>query len=264
MKLYFLRLSLLLIAVATIQSVGAWGGAGHTVIAYAAEQLLEPEVKQKCRQYLGSTVTFQASWMDMYRSVEPYTECDEWHSTNVDAKGKVVKGLTTTGAFHIVRICNEMKDGKYKQMSDSLVKINLQYLIHMIADHHCPVHIRWDKETNPEFYYRLNVKNKSIPLHRFWDGATHQWRKKWTADKYYANMQKLSPAEVKRVMKGDGYTWTQETANTSRLCLSLTPAGSDIAQYTQEQKEAIHEVVDRQLQLAAYRLAGVLNEIFKY
>ena len=71
MKHYFLKLSLLIAAVVATQSAGAWGGGGHSVIAYAAEQLLEPEVKQKCRQYLGSTLTFQASWMDMYRSIKP-------------------------------------------------------------------------------------------------------------------------------------------------------------------------------------------------
>ena len=258
------KLLLLVAIVATISTAKGWGGFGHSAIAYAAEQLVEPEVRQKCRQYLGTTITYQASWMDAYRSIKPYTPCDEWHSTNIDAKGKVMKGLTTTGAFHIVRICNEMKDGKYKQMSDSLVKINLQYLIHMIGDHHCPVHVRWDKTEHPEFHYRLKIKNKSIASHGFWDGSPHRWRKKWTADKYYANMQKLTPAQAKRVMKGDGYTWTQETANTARLCLDLTPAGSDITQYTQEQKDAIHAVVDRQLQLASYRLAGVLNEIFKH
>ncbi len=251
------------VALCSVEKALAWGGFGHSAIAYAAEQLVKPEVRQKCRQYLGTTITYQASWMDAYRSIKPYTACDEWHSTNIDAKGKVMKGLTTTGAFHIVRIYNEMKDGKYKQMSDSLVKINLQYLIHMIGDHHCPVHVRWNKESHPQYFYSLKKKGKKQGYHGFWDGSPGAWRKGWTADRYYAQMTKLSPKQAKKVQKGDGYTWTQETANVARKCFNLTPVGTDVAKLSKEERAAIHNVVDRQVMLAAYRLAGVLNEIFK-
>ena len=251
------------VALCSVEKALAWGGFGHSAIAHAAEQLVEPEVRQKCRQYLGTTITYQASWMDAYRSIKPYTACDEWHSTNIDAKGKVMKGLTTTGAFHIVRIYNEMKDGKYKQMSDSLVKINLQYLIHMIGDHHCPVHVRWNKESHPQYFYSLKKKGKKQGYHGFWDGSPGAWRKGWTADRYYAQMNKLSPKQAKKVQKGDGYTWTQETANVARKCFNLTPVETDVAKLSKEERTAIHNVVDRQVMLAAYRLAGVLNEIFK-
>ena len=251
------------VALCSVERALAWGGFGHSAIAYAAEQLVKPEVRQKCRQYLGTTITYQASWMDAYRSIKPYTACDEWHSTNIDAKGKVMKGLTTTGAFHIVRIYNEMKDGKYKQMPDSLVKINLQYLIHMIGDHHCPVHVRWNKESHPHYFYSLKKKGKKQGYHGFWDGSPGAWRKGWTADRYYAQMTKLSPKQAKKVQKGDGYTWTQETANVARKCFNLTPEGTDVAKLSKEERAAIHNVVDRQVMLAAYRLAGVLNEIFK-
>lgn len=255
---------LLAVALFVVQSVWAWSGVGHSAIAYAAEQMLRPEVKEKCHHYLGTTVTYQASWMDAYRSIKPYTACDEWHSTNIDTKGKVVKGLSTTGAYHIVRICNEMMGGKYKQMPDSLVKINLQYLIHMIGDHHCLVHVRWNKESHPEMSYSVKRKGKKWGSHGFWDSSPAFKRKGWTCERYYANMQKLSPAEVKRVVKGDGYTWTQETANTARKnCLRLAPPGTETTKYSKEDVAAIHEVVDRQMQLAAYRLAYVLNEIFK-
>ena len=263
MKCKLIKLSLFVAVLFTVQSVWAWGGVGHSVIAYAAEQLVEPEVRQKCRHYLGTTITYQASWMDAYRSIKPYTACDEWHSTNIDAKGKVMKGLTTTGAFHIVRIVNEMKDGKYKQMPDSLVKINIQYLIHMIGDHHCPVHVRWNKEWHPQYFYSLQKKGKKLGYHGFWDGSPAAWRKGWTADKYYEQMEMLTPKQAKKVQKGDGYTWTQETADVSRKCFNLTPKGTDVAKLSKEDREAIHEIVDRQMQRAAYRLAGVLNEIFK-
>ena len=250
------------VALCCVQRAMAWGHPGHTIIAYAAEQMLTPEAKEKCRHYLKSTLAYQASWMDMYRSIEGYTECDMWHSTNIDANYKVVEGKTTTGAFHIERIRKEMLNGGYKNMSDSLVKINLRYLIHMIGDHHCPVHVRWNKAEHPQFSYSLRNKGKKLGYHRFWDGSIARWRKGWTAEKFYENMEPLSKSAAKKVQKGNGYTWTQETADVARYCFTILPADTDVAKLSKEERAEIHRVADRQAQYAAYRLAGVLNAIF--
>ena len=251
-------------AMCSVEKALAWGGLGHSVIAYYAEELLKPETKKKCHHYLGSTVTYQASWMDQYRSIEGYTDCDWWHSTNIDTKGKVVVGKTTTGAFHIERIRKEMANGAYKNMPDSLVKVNLQYLIHMIGDHHCPGHIRWNKESHPHHFFNLKRKGKKLSTHRFWDGSPSFGRKGWHCEKYYESFSPLSKGKVKKIQKGTGYDWTQETAGVSSQCYRLLTEGTDVAKLSKEDIEAVHDIVDMQLQRAAYRLAGVLEEIFKY
>ena len=252
------------VALCSVEKALAWGGLGHSVIAYYAEQLLSPEAKEKCHHYLRSTLTYHASWMDQYRSIEGYTDCDWWHSTNVDAKGKVVVGKPKTGAYHIERIRKEMANGAYKSMSDSLVKINLQYLIHMIGDHHCPVHIRWDKASHPQYFYKLKRKGKNLSIHRFWDGSPGFARKGWHCEKYYDSFSPLPKGKVKKLQKGTGYDWTQETANVSRQCFNLLSDGTDVAKLSKEDIESIHNIVDLQLQRAAYRLAYVIEEIFKY
>ncbi len=264
MKNKLCKLLLLLVATIATQSVWAWGGQGHSVIAYYAEQLLSPEAKAKAQHYLRSTITYQASWMDQYRSIEGYTECDMWHSTNIDTNGKVVVGKPGTGAFHIERIRNEMANGGYKKMSDSLVKINLQYLIHMIGDHHCPVHIRWDKTSHPHLFFSIKRKGKKLGTHRFWDGSPGFARKGWTCEVYYNHFKPLSKGQVKKVQKGTGYDWTQETSAASIKCMKLVPEGTDVARLSDEEIQGVHAIVDQQLQRAAYRLAYVIEEIFKY
>ena len=264
MKQRTLKLLFAMMALFVTSRAVAWENFGHTVISYAAEQLLHPEVKQKCRKYLGTTVTYQASWMDQYRSIEPYTDCDKWHSTNIDAKYKVVVGVPTTGAYHIERIRKEMMNGGYKTMPDSLVKINLQYLIHMIPDHHCPVHVRWSKKEHPAFHYNLKNKGKTRGYHSFWDGSPGFRRKGWTCEKYVENMEPLTKGQAKKVKKGSGYDWTQETADVSRYCFTVTPKDKELSKMTKEEVETVHSIVDKQMQRAAYRLAGVLDEIFKY
>ena len=260
------RFFVILVAIALFATnrAMAWSGLGHSVIAHIAEQLLSPEAREKSHHYLRSSIAYQGSWMDHYRSIEGYTECDWWHSTNIDAKGKVVVGETTTGAFHIERIRQEMANGAYKNMPDSLVKINLQYLIHMVGDHHCPVHVRWDKAAFPNHFYNLKRKGKKFSFHRFWDGAPGFARKGWHCEVYYDNFTPFSKGQIKKVQKGTGYDWTQETANVSLECFNLLPEGTDVAKLSQEDIEAVHSIVDQQLHRAAYRLAYVIEEIFKY
>ena len=175
-----------------------------------------------------------------------------------------MKDKPTTGAYHIERIRKEMANGAYKNMPDSLVKINLQYLIHMIGDHHCPVHVRWSKKEHPAFHYNLKNKGKSRGYHSFWDGSPGFRRKGWTCEKYYENMEPLSKGQAKKVKKGTGYDWTQETADVSRYCFTVMTKDKEINEMTKEEIETVHSIVDKQMLRAAYRLAGVLEEIFKY
>ena len=260
---FFIALAAL-VALCGVEKAFAWANVGHAVIAYYAEQLISPETKAKCHHYLRSSLAYQASWMDQYRSIEGYTACDLWHSTNIDANYKVVKDKPTTGAYHIERIRKEMANGAYKNMSDSLVKINLQYLIHMIGDHHCPVHVRWSKKEHPAFHYNLKNKGKTRGYHSFWDGSPGFRRKGWTCEKYVENMEPLTKGQAKKVKKGTGYDWTQETADVSRYCFTVTPKDKELSKMTKEEVETVHDIVDKQMQRAAYRLAGVLDEIFKY
>ena len=252
----------LLATICVVPNAFAWSNIGHAVIAYKAEELLSPEVKERCYHYLRASLAFHASWMDQYRSIEGYTECDKWHSTNIDAKYKVVVGKPTTGAYHIERIRKEMAGGAYKTMSDSLVKINLQYLIHMIGDHHCPVHVRWSKKEHPSFHYSLKHKGKNRGYHSFWDGSPGFRRKGWTCEKYSEVIGVLPKGKAKKVQKGSGYDWTQETADVSRYCFTVIPKDTEVTKLSKETVETVHQIVDKQMLYAAYRLAGVLNDIF--
>ena len=259
---FFIALAAL-VALCGVERAFAWANVGHAVIAHKAEELLKPEVREKCYYYLRSSLAYQASWMDQYRSIEGYTECDLWHSTNIDANYKVVKGKPTTGAYHIERIRKEMAGGAYKTMPDSLVKINLQYLIHMIGDHHCPVHVRWSRKEHPAFHYSLKNKGKSRGYHSFWDGSPGFRRKGWTCEKYSEVLGVLPKGKAKKVQKGTGYDWTQETADVARYCFTVMPKGTEISKMTKDEVATVHQIVDKQMLYAAYRLAGVLNDIFE-
>lgn len=134
----------------------------------------------------------------------------------------------------------------------------------MIGDHHCPGHIRWDKEAYPHHFYNLKRKGKRFSTHRFWDSSPGFHRKGWHCEVYYDNFTPFSKGQIKKVQKGTGYDWTQETAGVSEQCYSLFAEGTEIAKLSEEQIDEVHAIVDKQLHRAAYRLAFVIEEIFKY
>ena len=200
--------------------------------------------------------------MDDLRAIEEYAECDKWHSSNVDAAGKCIEGKKGTAAYQIERIRKELKN--YKQMPDSLVRINLIYLIHMVGDAHCTVHVRWNKKEHPEYFYSLKNNGKKRGYHGFWDGAINHGRR-WTAEQYFDRLPRYSAKKVKKITKGTAYQWTTETANVSKKCFRLTPADTEVGikRIDKDMLEEIHYIAERQCITAAYRLAAILNETFK-
>ena len=97
----------------------------------------------------------------------------------------------------------------------------------------------------------------------FWDGSPGLKRKGWTCEKYSEVMGVLPKGKAKKVQKGSGYDWTQETADVSRYCFTVIPKDTEVTKLSKETVETVHQIVDKQMLYAAYRLAGVLNDIFE-
>ena len=119
----------------------AWGTVAHHAAVHIAEQNLTPTTKKEIRKYLDHTLTYYATWMDHYRCTIPYEALDWWHNVAVDDKNNIVELDGHSGYVQSTRIIKEMKD--YKNLSDSIVTLNIKLLTHMVVDLHCPSHNRY-------------------------------------------------------------------------------------------------------------------------
>jgi hypothetical protein len=124
------------------------------------------------------------------------------------------------------------------------------------------VHVRWNRKEHPAFSYNLKRKGKKYGYHSFWDGSPGFKRKGWTCEKYSEVMGVLPKGKAKKIQKGTGYDWTQETADVSRYCFTVMPKDTEVTKLSKEKVETVHQIVDKQMLYAAYRLAGVLTDIF--
>ena len=254
-----------LVAILSIQNAMAWGTFGHGAIAYVAEKHLTPKAKSECRRYLKHTLPFYASWMDHWRAVPPFHPTNDWHGFSMNAEGELdwSKGGKAMGELN--NIMKAMGNGKYVNLPDSLVRHNLLILVHSVPDMHCPVHVGGITKCRPEFKgHSLTRKGKPIKTHGFWDESPQFQRKGWSYEKYASVVDNLTPKQVKKIVKkGDFNYWGRDIIKQSFRAYEITPKGKDVAKLTAEEKSEVLALADEMAMKAAYRLAYVLNEIFK-
>ena len=257
-------LVLALIAVFGVQSAKAWGTFGHGAIAYVAEQHLTPTAKAEVRRYLNHTLPWYASWMDHWRAVPPFDPTNAWHGFSATADGDVNWEKGNGKAMgEVMRIAKVMGNGQYKNMPDSLVRHNLLILVHALPDMHCPVHVGFSKSDYPQYRYQLKKKGKPFKMHGFWDESPAFTRKGWSYEKYMAQVDKVSPKEVKKwVKKGNYKVWGRDIVAQAHRAYEITSANKDVAKLTKEEKADVLALADEMALKSAYRLAYVLNTIF--
>lgn len=256
-----LNICIIFAILATTVSVQAWNGFGHSCAAYIAEKHLTPEAKAKCEHYLKHSFVFYASWMDQWRYIEPYNVSNGWHVIFVDSNWQLDTEDTKRAQHHTARIWNELKN--YKNLPDSLVRQNLIYLIHMVPDYHCPVHTFFRKGMFPERKYSLRNKGKAAALHTFWDASVGFRRKGWTIERYHKEIDVCSPKQVKRWQNGDAIRWANDAVMQSHRLYDITPADTDISKMSKEQVAEIHNLTDEMILKGGYRLAHIINDVFK-
>ena len=264
----------------------AWGTVGHHCAAYIAEQHLTPEAKEKCRYYLNHTLSYYAMWMDRWRGIKQFEAVNNGHSVRSTENGRKVTWEAFTSSTmgsavptppgramgHLLNALNELGNGNYKNLPDSVVRQRLINMIHYVPDMHCPSHCGFpEKMYKPASKYDLKRKGKWANYHSLWDGSPSFFRKNLTVKKYADMVDKVSAKESKKwqkgleqknLQKGIG-SWDKIIIENAREAYAIIPEGTDIAKMTKEHKEQFNNLADRAILVGAYRLAYVLNTIFK-
>lgn len=259
MKKLLLLIILLVTSVAGYRAK-AWGGSGHSVIAYIAEHHLTPEAKQKCRDYLHHTLPYHSSWMDYWRFYEPFAATSSWHGVPVYRNNQHIASEVDNAARQIKRICREMK--RYKRLKDSIVCDNLKYLIHMVGDMHCPAHTKYVEEPHLK-QGKILMKGKTEKFHAYWDKSPDIYHPDWNCEDYRKNLDTLTAEEIAAICKGTVDDWAEQNAREMREVYDLLPLNTEATELPDESHERMKAICQQQILRGGYRLAYVLNEIFK-
>lgn len=275
----FLFFLFALAATLSVQRAKAWGGPGHTIIGYIAEQHLTPEAKAKCRHYLRHTLAYEASWMDNWRYSKEFKGTAHWHigyaypnrQYTGDFRDKFVnqESVQKSAAYRINEFHEQLRTS-YKEMSDSTVQNKIRFLIHMLGDMHCPAHVAFPVEDNPTYEettvynrYRLKYKGKKYSYHAMWDNITNILHPEWKVTEWRKAADHYSNKQRAKICKGDANDWLKGIAKEVIKSYKIVPRDTDVAKLPDSDKEALTDMTYQQMAYAGYRLAHILNDVFK-
>ena len=275
----FLFFLFALAATLSVQRAKAWGGPGHTIIGYIAEQHLTPEAKAKCRHYLRHTLAYEASWMDNWRYSKNFKGTAHWHigyaypnrQYTGDFRDKFVKqeSVQKSAAYRINEFHEQLRTS-YKEMSDSTVQNKIRFLIHMLGDMHCPAHVAFPVEDKPTYEettvynrYRLKHKGKKYSYHAMWDNITNILHPEWKVTEWRKAADHYTNKQRAKICKGDANDWLKGIAKEVIKSYKIVPRDTDVAKLPDSDKEALTDMTYQQMAYAGYRLAYILNDVFK-
>lgn len=241
-------------------SVFAWGLKGHDVVALIGEKHLTPRAKAAVWKLLqGHQPVYYANWLDNVRNDPKYAESVTWHYTNVDegqtyatmhkpAGGDILDGIRFATA--------KLKD---KQSNDSVKTQYLKYLIHLIGDLHCPMHAGRASDLGGN-KRSMKWMGQNTNLHKVWDEYLPEKAHNWSATEWVQFTDLPNPKEARSWAQGTPEIWLQETLKLAQEVYQDSPEGANLSW------DYLHQyspLVEKQFLKGGYRLAAVLNEIFK-
>ena len=173
-------------------------------------------------------------------------------------------------AWYVADFAKKLKDGS---LNDEQGKIAVCLIIHFIGDMHNPNHIYYDSDDIKIGRYPIEYKGKRMKFHAFWDSEILNIYPNSGKD-LAALVDQCSQKEIREITKGDVFDWAADSGKSCRPiieeympsveadknggALNITPVSLP-QNYPRENRELLFN----QLRKAGYRLAKILNEIYK-
>lgn len=260
MKIFRKTIIVLLILLSVDTALG-WGPKGHNIIAYMAECNVSNKTKKAVTKALnGHTFVYYSSWMDEIRETEEYKHTFSWHFANVD-EGKTYdemehnkNGDTYTALTSIIKTLKE-----HRNTGDSVEKLYVKFLIHLVADLHCPMHLGRATDMGGN-QFEVMWEGQKTNLHYLWDVPVVENSRKWSYSEWRNNVDFFNKWQKGEVCQGGIKEWLNETSN---ICKQIYMEAKPGQEFDAGYALVKYPVLEGQLQKAAYRLAYILDSIYK-
>lgn len=245
--------------------VFAWGQKGHDIVACIAEKHLTRKAKKNLSAILGGkSLVYYSTWMDNVQNSpywkDGYERTRTWHYLNVNEeytpqtmprnpKGDVLSALNM--------IIDSLENHR-KELSDSVCFDYTRMLIHLVGDMHCPMHVGRLSDRGGN-WLKIKWFEHETNLHSLWDSKLIESVHAWSYTEWMQNLDRCSKSEIAQMTSGTVEDWLNETWQvTVGIYANVTPEEN----YSYKYMYDYGPVVERQLLLAGYRLAALLNRIF--
>lgn len=263
------------VVVLSASAASAWGPDGHRIIGEIASHFLTPRAEREVGRLLEpgrfDSLAEVANWADAYaRQYDAYDWATKLHYVDVDPDAS---------SYDASRDCpqGECVVGAIEHFSERLRQSSLparerreafRFLVHFVEDVHQPLHV-----IHPDMrgggLIPVIFRGEETDLHHLWDSdlierrleelETHRGVEPWRRLAYELRLSIETAERLAWAAETDPIRWAEEGIPLARaLTFDIEPG--------QRIEEAYYEsaipVVERRLQMAAVRLAAILNRLF--
>ena len=262
---------LTLVSIFAVGEALAFNAFGHQSIAALADKYLTDNAKKEVKTILKSDMVKASTWLNTLRKKPELAHTKDWHFSTLDANGKSTTMDENDGVVVLEKSIAVLRDRA--NHSDSLVQASLRTVIHLVGDLHCISHIRIDgNEASKGFTYKT-WNELTTPGKGFYNSKTYDssWYKLWESrfagrytiftPQYYGDDIDIFANEKKaEYEKGTPRFWVENVGEDVVRALKTFQPDAVVPAQMNERQEPVHE---RCMAKAAYRLAALLNDIFK-
>ena len=261
------RYILFTFALLSIFTSSAWNKFGQQCIATFAEQNLTDSAKEQVNKLLGGTMASECWWLQDILKEEENKHTKAWHSIRLT---KNLTSTTTAAEDGVVQIerCVEILKNRAEH-SDSTVTASLKSLIHLVADMHNICHVRIENIANSNENFSLQISNgkpgkkeeiSTSNWHKFWESSIVNRHYSFSPELMAEDLGVCYGSEKENFCKGDVRHWAEDMGH---LAAPLYKWAKADYYMTREQNNRLIQLNDKCMARAGYRLATLLNDIFK-
>jgi hypothetical protein len=259
----------------------AWWGTGHMVVAQIAYDRLDPRAKAEVDRLIAidalpdsNTFVTAAAWADDLKLLDVHLY-DEWHYLDIpfSPDNTTLPAVEKAGnvQWAIDQCVRTLRSHKAPDVEKAR---SLRFLIHFVGDAHQPLHCTTrvtsahpagDRGGNDYPVSAGRLRN----LHMYWDSAVGLFEdvKRPMDDEAAKTIRGFAdravsanpPASFPTLSVLNSRKWVEEGSAVAQSVVYSTPEGQAPSD---EYKKKTQDTSFRQIALAGYRLAALLNEIY--
>ena len=137
--------------------------------------------------------------------------------------------------------------------------VSIKYLVHLVGDMHCPVHVKYPWYKN----FKFDLNGRPCEFHSFWDSGVLDLNHRWGYVEYRHQLDRLTKKQIRAVVAGTPRDWLEESARDCRVIYEWTKPGQKFTKNeARDLLNTVHPFAEEQILKAGYRLAAVLNQLF--
>jgi uncharacterized protein YcfL len=259
----------LVVAVAfmmVVSSASAFAPFGHQTIAALADKYLTDKAKSEVQTILQSDMIKHSVWLNSLRKKEGMEHTKDWHFFVLDANGKSITTNENDGVVQLEKAIDVLRN-RANHSAES-VNTALKTVIHLVGDIHCLSHIHIegvDATKGFEFksWNELEGKERkewASKWYNIWE-RTYINRYTFFSPQYYANDIDIYACEKRNEYEtGTPRFWAENSGEDVMRALPHFNTGEPVPTNVIQRYEYNHT---KCMAKAAYRLAALLNDIFK-